>query len=137
MVRKFRTALLFAAFVLLPAAAWARDGTITGRVTDTTGALLPGVTVTVASPQALGVRTAVTDETGGYRVGLLSPGVYSVKYEHPGFNILERTGIQMSAGFVATLNIALEVATVSQTRISIRRRSPSYPTATTYFPSWR
>jgi hypothetical protein len=109
--------------LLLSTPCWAQDGTITGRVTDASGALLPGVTLTLSSPQVMGTRTALTDETGGYRFGLLPPGIYSVKYELPGFKILERTGIQMSAGFVATLNVSLEIATVSET-VTVEGDSP-------------
>ncbi len=110
--------------LLLSAAGWAQqDGTITGKVTDSSGAILPGVSLTLTSPQVMGQRTAITDETGGYRFGLLPPGLYSVKYELPGFKILERTGIQMSAGFVATLNVSLEVATVSET-VTVEGDSP-------------
>jgi Carboxypeptidase regulatory-like domain len=127
-----RRIVLWAAVFLLLAttASWAQqDGTINGKVTDASGAVLPGVGITVASPQLLGgQRTSVTDEQGNYRAGLLPPGVYSVKYELPGFKTLVREGIQVSAGFTATLNISLEVATVAET-ITVEGNSPIVDTS--------
>src|SRR5262249_31148788 len=125
-VSKSRIVVLFMFGLLLVAtASWAQqDGTINGKITDISGAVLPGVGVTVSSPQLLGgQRTLVTDEKGNYRAGLLPPGVYSVKYELPGFKTLVREGIQVSAGFTATLNIQLEVATVAET-ITVQGDSP-------------
>jgi hypothetical protein len=71
----------------------------------------------------------ISDEQGSYRVGLLPPGTYSVKYELPGFKTLVRQGIQISAGFTATLNIILEVATVAET-ITVQGDSPIVDTST-------
>jgi hypothetical protein len=117
--------------VFLASALWAQqDGTIAGKVSDASGAVLPGVGVTVASPQMLaGQRMLVSDEQGNYRAGLLTPGTYSVKYELPGFKILVREGIQISAGFTATLNINLEVATAVET-ITVQGDSPIVDTST-------
>src|SRR5262245_29872912 len=82
-------ALLVAAvsFGAVPAAAQiGQTASLTGTVTDTSGAVLPGVTVTVASEAVIGgSRTAVTDETGTYRFPALPPGTYSVKVELNGF----------------------------------------------------
>jgi len=123
--------LVCVAIVLLACApAWAQqDGTINGKITDSSGAILPGVDITVTSPTLLGgQRTSLTDEQGNYRVGLLSPGVYAVKYELPGFKTLVREGIQISAGFTATLNIVMEVATVAET-VTVEGDSPIVDTS--------
>src|SRR3954447_6868942 len=129
MVKKF---LLYTAICLLLVAipSWAQqDGTINGKVSDASGAVLPGVGITVASPTLLGSqRMLVTDEQGNYRAGLLPPGVYSVKYELPGFKTLVREGIQVSAGFTATLNISMEVATVAET-VTVQGDSPIVDTS--------
>jgi hypothetical protein len=116
---------------LLSSIGWAQqDGTINGKITDSSGAVLPGVGITIASPQLLGgQRTLVTDEQGNYRAGLLVPGTYSVKYELPGFKTLVREGIQVSAGFTATLNINMEVATVAET-VTVQGDSPIVDTST-------
>ena len=79
-----------------PAAAYAQ-ASITGVVKDTSGAVLPGVTVEVAS-QALieKVRTAVTDNAGQYRIENLPPGTYVVTYSLPGFTTVKRDGVELS-----------------------------------------
>jgi hypothetical protein len=98
-------------------------GTIQGRVVDTQGAVLPGVTVTATSPAALGAQTAVTSETGSYRFPAIPPGVYSVTYELPGFNTVRREGIQISLGFTANLNVELAIATLQET-VTVTGESP-------------
>jgi hypothetical protein len=61
-------------------------GAINGRVADTSGGILPGVTVTASSPSLMGVQTAITNDTGAYRFPALPPGTYSLSYELAGFN---------------------------------------------------
>src|SRR6187397_1442451 len=63
-------------------------GTIQGRVADSSGAVLPGVTVTATSPSALGAQTTVTSETGNYRFPAVPPGNYELTFELAGFNTL-------------------------------------------------
>ena len=130
------TRLRLAIYVLfclavIPTASWAQqDGTITGKIIDSSGAVLPGVGITVASPQLLGgQRMLLSDEQGNYRAGLLPPATYSVKYELPGFKILVREGIQVSAGFTATLNITMEVANAAET-VTVTGDSPIVDTST-------
>ena len=67
-------------------------GTIQGRVSDSQGAVLPGVTVTATSPAALGAQTTVTSETGNYRFPAVPPGNYELTFELAGFNTLEARG---------------------------------------------
>jgi hypothetical protein len=105
-------------------------GTIQGRVVDTQGAVLPGVTVTATSPAALGAQTAVTSETGSYRFPAIPPGVYSVTYELPGFNTVRREGIQISLGFTANLNVELAIATLQET-VTVTGESPLIDTTAT------
>jgi len=95
--------------------AWAQDGVITGRVTDSSGAVLPGVSITLTSSAVMGERVQITAETGNYRFNLLPPGNYNLKFELPGFKTLVREGIQMSVGFSATINVAMEIASVAET----------------------
>jgi hypothetical protein len=123
-------AAAFFCLMLITQASWAQqDGTITGKISDSSGALLPGVGITISSPQLLGgERTLISDEQGNYRAGLLPPGIYTVKYELPGFKVLVREGIQVSAGFTATLNIVMEVATVAET-ITVQGDSPIVDTS--------
>ena len=83
MVRGFLVVL--ALLVVLPSAAFAQ-ASITGVVKDTSGAILPGVTVDAASPVLIEkVRSAVTDERGEYRIPSVAPGTYRIQAELPGF----------------------------------------------------
>ena len=97
-------AVPFIVFVLvfLPAAAFAQSS-ITGVVRDTSGGVLPGVTVEASSPALIeGSKAAVTDANGIYRVVDLRPGPYVVTFALQGFNTLKREGIQLPAEFTAT-----------------------------------
>ena len=112
----FRRIAVAASLVLIVAVpCWAQEGVITGRVTDSSGAVLPGVDLTLTSTAVMGIRSAVTDQQGAYRFGLLPPGTYTVKFGLPGFATVVRAGIQLSAGFTSTLNVAMEVAVVAET----------------------
>ena len=98
-----------ACLVLVPAAAYAQ-ASIAGVVRDTSGAVLPGVTVEAASPALIErVRSVVTDGTGQYKVVDLRPGTYSVTFTLPGFSTLKREGIELAGSFTATVNADLRV----------------------------
>ena len=100
---------------LIPAAAYAQ-GAIAGAVTDNTGGVLPGVTVEASSPALIGgVRTAVTDGVGLYRIENLRPGVYSVTFVLSGFSTVRHEGIELSGAFVATVNTELPLAGLAET----------------------
>ena len=95
------------ALMLLPSAAFgqAATGNITGRATDTSGGALPGVTVSITSPNMIGgARTAVTDEQGVYRFTLLPGGKYIVTFELTGFTTLNVEGVNLNAGATVTIN---------------------------------
>ncbi|HMF95650.1 MAG TPA: carboxypeptidase-like regulatory domain-containing protein, partial [Vicinamibacterales bacterium] len=88
-----RLAVLF--LVLTPAAAHAQS-TLTGVARDTSGAVLPGVTVEAASPVLIEkTRSAVTDSTGSYRIVDLRPGVYTLTFTLAGFSIVKRENIEL------------------------------------------
>ena len=109
--------------VAAPAAAQA-TGAFVGVVTDTSGAVLPGVTVTVTGP-ALQVPSmlAVTDAKGEFRVTPLPPGTFTVLYELPGFQTVKRDNVVLALGFTATLNQAMGLGTVAET-ITVSGESP-------------
>ena len=100
MARKFfgRTFLLvLASLVLLPAMAQAQS-VFTGTVKDTSGAVMPGVTVEAASPVLIEkVKSAITDENGVYRIVDLRPGTYNLTFTLPGFNTVTRDGIELQS----------------------------------------
>ena len=88
-----------------PAFAQTQTSNITGRATDDSGGALPGVTVSVTSPNLIGgARTAVTDDQGVYRFTQLPGGTYVVKFELPGFTVLNVEGVQVAAGATMTIN---------------------------------
>ena len=102
--------------VLLSTAAFAQGGSITGMVRDTSGAVLPGVTVEVASPALIEKsRSAVTDGSGQYRIVDLRPGTYTVTATLTGFNTFKRDGIEISGIAVVTINADLKVGSIEET----------------------
>ena len=100
-------------------------GSITGVVADTSGAVLPGVNVTVAGDRLIGgPQTQVTDATGAYRFDRLVPGAYNVKFELQGFKTVDRPDVRLNAGFVATISPKLEVGSLTET-ITVTGESPT------------
>src|SRR5262249_53861998 len=90
-------------------------GTISGKISDSSGAVLPGVTVNATSPSMMGIQTTVSDTGGSYRFPALPPGTYNLAFELPGFNTLKREGIIIAMGFTAQINVELSVAAVPGT----------------------
>jgi hypothetical protein len=112
--------------VLAPASAWAQGqtGTIAGTAKDATGAVLPGVTVEVASPALIEkVRTGVTDGEGAYKIINLRPGTYSVTFTLTGFSTVKREGIELTSAFTASVNADMKVGAVAET-ITVSGESP-------------
>jgi len=98
-----------------PAATFAQSA-IAGAVSDTTGGLLPGVTVEAASPALIGQsRVAVTDGNGRYRLEDLRPGVYKITFTLPGFATFVRDELALEAAFTATVNAQLRVGGLEET----------------------
>ncbi|MBI1875978.1 MAG: carboxypeptidase regulatory-like domain-containing protein [Acidobacteria bacterium] len=132
----FLMLVLVAGALMAPPAALAQGGgasttgTIAGRVSDTSGGVLPGVSVTAGSPSMLGTQTSVTNEQGLYRFPAVPPGTYTLTYEIAGFNTLRREGIQITLGFTATINVELTVATLQET-VTVTGQSPVIDTAAT------
>jgi hypothetical protein len=99
--------LAIIALLLAPATAFAQ-ATLTGTVRDTSGAVLPGVTVEAASPALIEkVRSATTDGTGQYRIIDLRPGTYSLTFTLPGFTSVKRDGVELAG--TQTLTVAVEM----------------------------
>ena len=110
--------------------ATATTGAINGRVTDNTGAVLPGVTVTAASPSMMGTRTAVTNDEGQYRFPAIPPGVYQLTYELSGFGSVKREEIRITLGFTATVNVEMGVASLQES-VTVTGASPVVDTQST------
>jgi hypothetical protein len=99
------------------------NGTIEGTVVDDQGAVLPGVTVTVTNLDTGDARGVVTNDSGLYRAPLLPLGTYRVAAELQGFRKFEQTGVLLSAGRTAVVNIKLNVGTLSET-VTVTADSP-------------
>src|SRR5688572_30456898 len=116
MLGKVRVGAMFltlGSFMLAPAAAWAQlagSSGIAGVVRDSSGGVLPGVTVEASSPALIEqARTAVTDGQGRYSLVELRPGMYAVTFTLPGFSTTRREGIDLGPNFTATVNADMRV----------------------------
>jgi len=89
---------------------------IAGVVKDTSGGVLPGVTVEAASPVLIEkARSTITDDEGRYRIAELRPGTYSLTFTLSGFATFKRDGLELTPNFVATINTELRVGVLSET----------------------
>ena len=112
----FASAIVIGVLLVLFPAASSAQGTIAGQITDATGAILPGVTVEASSPALIeGSRTTTADGQGRYQIADLRPGAYKVTYSLTGFRTVVREGIELTTGFVATVNIQLSLGAVEET----------------------
>jgi hypothetical protein len=118
-------ALLCCAALLTPSALHAQaQASITGTVRDTSGAVLPGVTIEATSPELIEkVRSAATDATGQYRIENLRPGLYTVSFTLTGFSTVRREGIEVTGSATFTINAELRVGTLEET-ITVTGESP-------------
>jgi hypothetical protein len=112
--------------ILLAAPTSAQTGAsgIAGVVKDSSGAVLPGVTVEAASPALIEkVRSAVTDGEGRYNIIDLRPGTYEVTFSLPGFGSFKRDGVELTANFTAAINAEMKVGSISET-VTVSGQSP-------------
>lgn len=114
-----------ACLALVPSAAYAQQASITGVVRDSSGAVLPGVTIEAASPALIeGVRSASTDGSGRYTIEALRPGAYVITFMLPGFAQVRREGIQLTGTAVSTVNAELRVGALEET-ITVTGEAPT------------
>ena len=103
---------------------------VAGIVRDTSGAIMPGVTVEAASPALIEKsRTVVTDGTGQYRIVDLKPGTYTVTFTLSGFSTVRREAIELTGAGVTTINADLRVGAVEET-ITVTGATPVVDTQT-------
>jgi hypothetical protein len=120
-------ALVAAGVCLVPLAAHAQSTTtaaIAGVARDTTGAVLPGVTVEASSPALIEkTRSVVTDAQGNYKIVDLRPGTYTVTFTLEGFSTYKREGIELTTGITATANGEMKVGSLQET-VTVTGASP-------------
>ncbi|HEV3061323.1 MAG TPA: carboxypeptidase-like regulatory domain-containing protein [Vicinamibacterales bacterium] len=108
-----------ASLLLLPGIASAQSvnaGSIAGTVRDTTGAVMPGVTVEASSPALIEkTRSGVTDTQGNYKIVDLRPGIYTVTFTLPGFSTVKRESLELTTGFTANVSAEMRVGALEET----------------------
>ena len=128
----FKAGLAVAMVLLFTGVAFAQTGagSLIGRVTDASGAVLPGITITASSEQMIGERQVFSDENGNFRVIGLPPGTYTLLAELPGFATYRREAILVRAGTNLTVNVEMQVGAVTET-ISVTAETPMVETTST------
>src|SRR5688500_7483406 len=100
------------------------QGTIAGVVRDTSGAVLPGVTIEASSPVLIEKsRTVVSDDTGRYRIIALNPGNYTVTFALAGFTTVRHEAIEVTGPLTATIDIVMRVGALEET-LTVTGESP-------------
>jgi len=124
--------LAIVALVAAPLSGWAQQttGNLRGTVTDESGAVLPGVTVTLRGRGVPGAPTTVTNEQGIFRFPNLPPGSYDITVELAGFATLTQTGIPVALGGTADVPVQLKVSTQQET-ITVTAEAPVVDSAST------
>ena len=129
-LRTIAVALLASLAVSTQAGAQQQTGEIFGKVTDGSGAVLPGVAVTLTGPVLLQPLAAIASDTGTYQFPRLSIGTYSVKFELAGFKTIVREGIVVTVGFSAQVNALMAISSVQET-VTVTGESPVVDTRNT------
>ena len=115
-MRRYRIACFAVLAVFLTASAFGQaTSSLRGKVTDSQGALIPGVALQLLNSQTSFTRSVLSDETGAYQFSSVPPGVYDLVAEMPGFAVVTNTGVTLQVNSPATLDVRLEVATLSET----------------------
>jgi hypothetical protein len=117
-----RKALFIAIFLILPVLASAQEAILTGTITDATGGVLPGVTVTVVHDATGNRFESVTDERGIYRIAT-RVGANTLTAELQGFATASRAGVQLLVGQTAAVNIQMSPSTVQET-VTVTAEAP-------------
>ena len=126
-----KTGLIAAVLLHLTGSAAFAQATIAGVVRDTSGAVLPGVVVEATSPSLTEkVRTALSDDTGQYRIVTLPPGSYVVTFSLTGFTTVKRENVSVSGSGVIPINAELRLGSLQET-ITVSGESPLVDTQTT------
>ena len=118
---------------LAPAATFAQgtQGTFVGTVTDATGAVLPGVTISASGPALLVPQVSATSDAAGlYRIGELPPGLYKVTFELSGFQRVIRDELRLNAGFTARIDAQLKIGAIEES-ITVSGATPVVDIAST------
>src|SRR5687767_3648599 len=130
LIRRVAICCAWLALAASPLTAQDFRGRINGTVTDNTGAVLPGVTVTASSPALIQPQVQVTGADGSFRFLALPPGTYDIAFELLGFQNVKREGIRVVINQTLTVDQQLQVATLQET-VTVTGESPIVDTSTT------
>jgi hypothetical protein len=124
--------VLVLVLLALPAfvAAQSGFGDISGAVSDPSGSVVPGVTITLTNRATNAVRTALTNDVGLYSLPALPPGIYDLKAELPGFRMIERKDIQVQVGVSSRIDLILQIGEVTNV-LEVSGGAPVLQTETT------
>ncbi|MCI0489420.1 MAG: carboxypeptidase-like regulatory domain-containing protein [Blastocatellia bacterium] len=111
-IRHFVSLVLLLSVVIVPATAQEFRGSITGKVKDPSGAVLPGAMISVKNVETNITTNATTNEEGIYNIALLLPGKYMLTVKMQGFNTSQQEGIEVRVGDRLTLDVTMEVGVV-------------------------
>jgi hypothetical protein len=114
-MRRFFVAVVFS-YLVLPALTFGQsnNATVSGSVSDASGALIPGVSVTATNTQTGIVTTVLSNESGTYNFASLQPGVYKMSAELAGFQTHTYSNVQLGLSQQVRLNFSLQVGGVAQ-----------------------
>ena len=127
-VRSFAALVALTFFATATAVLAQTTGRLVGQITDAQGAVLPGVTVTVTSPQ--GSQNQVTDGEGRYRFLNLVPGRYVLKAELPSFKNIDQPTVDVGLDKTVTLDMKMQLASLSET-VEVQAQTPVVDTSST------
>lgn len=127
------TSFAAAAFFLMgmcsvPAVAQASYGAVIGTITDSTGAVVPGVEITLVNTGTSESHIATTDNHGNYQFVDLLPGMYNLKFEHQGFKRMELPNVEVKTSTVLRFDLAMEVGAIEQS-VKVTAAAPMIDTA--------
>ena len=125
----FRTLGVLVLAVIPKLSAQTATGSLVGRITDSTGAVIAGVEVTVANPIKGFTARTTSEEQGIYRFLYLEPATYNLTFKQTGFNVLERSGIALRSAETLTVDVELTVGNIAE-RIEVTAAAPLLESAT-------
>src|SRR5436190_22130253 len=109
-----RRLIVLCTMMAVPVIGYAQESVFSGTVTDSTGAILPGVTVRAVNDASGNSFETVTDQRGAYRMPVRI-GVYKLTAEIAGFTTVTRTGLELLVGQTAVINMQMTPASVEET----------------------
>ena len=119
----YRAFVFCVALMLAPSVLLAQEISLSGTLTDSTGAVLPGGTITATHLESGNTFSAISDSSGDYRIGTLRPGMYKVTAELPSFATVVRDNLELLVGQRATVSFKLTLSSVNET-ITVTGASP-------------